>query len=383
MSSIKIDGERIVFYEPSDDPSDVINLKKPEVRVKTKIDGNNIKIDLQGQSVDYSVSNAIRLTIMTMIPVFAYHRSMLTVEKKDRGYSNSYNNDTIETILENTPIYDIFHEFDILDPENYLPNDVLRTIYSSFVQEKYEDIRDIESKITNMQINKDGTYRKQEEPNKKIPKIIFSLVAENRDPVKTFYVGTHDAKFTIDGEPSDSYLKRGRIDLFKLGPGESISLTVQAVLGISIMNGIHNATDIVVSRMVEDDENHWIIEYNSLGQLTPKSIFKKACIILIRKLDLLGKFIDENYKNKIQKDQYVEINISGEDHAMGNVISTTLKKSKDVKEASYTKPHELVSAIVIQYKLEENSKLKDPIDALLDVLNYLMNVFEMIEKTIK
>jgi len=382
MSVIKVDGEKITLYKQSDDPSDSIDLKKPDVKVKLHIDKNKIEIDLKGQSVDYSVSNAIRLAILTLIPIFRFHRTKLKVEKKESGYSNSYNNDTIETILENTPIYDINHDLDILDPENYLPTEVHKTLYSNFIQEKYEDMKDIETKSSlSAIINKDGTYQKNNE-KKKFPSIVMSLTKINTDPIMTIYANTHDAKLTIDGVVSDSYLKRPRIDLFQLRPNESISLVAEAVLGISIMYGIFNATDIAVS--IEKDSNYYQIKYKSLGQLKPIAILQKACIILVTKLELLMAFIIDNYSGKIKKEQYVEININGEDHTLGNLISTTLKKTKDVREASYCVPHQLVANIVIQYKLEENSKIDDPIDVFIEVLQYLINIFNSInDQTLK
>jgi DNA-directed RNA polymerase subunit L len=378
--TITYNDEKITLYKKSDNPSDDIDFKKVDVKVKIKInkeDENEIKVDLIGRSVDYAISNSIRLVIALYIPVFCFHRTKLKVEKKESGYSNSYNNDKIETIMENCPIYDIEFDEYIMDPETYLPTEVHKTMYSSFIQETYEDIKDIENKsLAGVLINKDGTYGSSDAENNKIPKVLFSLSKINNDPVLTIFATSHDGKLTINGKSSNSYRNKPRIDLFMLRPGESINLTAEAVLGISIINGIYNATTYPVS--LEETENHYVIKYATLEQSSPKKIFKKACAILIRKLELLLEFIAGNYRDKITKDQMVEININGEEHTMGNLLSTTLKKSKDISEASYTMKHQLVNNITIQYKLEEKSKLTDPIDALLDVMQYLIDLYSAI-----
>ena len=380
MDSLTIDNEQFILYKKLDDSD--INLKNTDVKVTVHAKDPSIKITLKGKSIDHSVSNAIRLAILMYIPVFNFHRSKLQVEKKESGYSNSYNNDRIETIVENCPIYNIEFDEYLLNPDIHLPPDVNKTIFSNFTQEKYENITDLDNNRTkntppgpqSEKMGTKGTEGTQDRESEiKIPKIIMALTKINTDPLKTIFATTHDCKLTVNGKNSDEYKKHDRIDLFLLHPGESISFIVEAVLGISLMYGIHNSTTVVVSK--EISENHYELLYDTLGQIASIDIFRKACSILIRKLELLNEFIASNYRNQVETNQYVEIQIKGENHMLGNTLSTTLKKSRDIREASYVMPHSLDNLIIIKYKLNDDSKIKDPIDAILHVIEYLIKIY--------
>lgn len=60
-------------------------------------------------------------------------------------------------------------------------------------------------------------------------------------------------------------------------------------------------------------------------------------------------------------DNYLELQIDGEDHTLGNLLAGLLRNIDGVVYASYYQPHPLVQSIVL--KIMTNGKL-NPLDAL-------------------
>jgi len=77
---------------------------------------------------------------------------------------------------------------------------------------------------------------------------------------------------------------------------------------------------------------------------------------------------------------YLELEITGEDHTLGNLIAGSLRKVQGVKYASYYQPHPLIDAISI--KLMTDGTIK-PLDALLKAIEIAKGTSERFAEEIQ
>lgn len=344
-----ITNDQIDIYS---DPKININKLKPE-------HPNELRIEIDGPNVDSSIVNALRRTILMSIPIYAFHRSNIFIEvEKSR---HMYNNDLIYNLIETLPIFDIPNYFDLEDPEIFLPTEVMKNLFSNFVQDKYTE-------ETNNENNNEN------DANKKLFKIELSINIKNNTGTYKF-VTTHDAVLKVDGKVVNSYLIRKPISILVLKPTEEISLRAEANLGISKMNASYEATTNAIHEEITPTRYH--LWYETLEQLDKNIIFTKACIILTKKLEYLRKFITDKYSEERDINEIIEIQLFGEEHTLGNLLATILQKCEFVEKAGYSMPHPFIDQLVIAYKLNENSKI-GPIKVLVDCIDYLIRVFQTI-----
>lgn len=346
-----------VFLFDSNIPNDKIDIHSdPDVRIKNLKPRNNneLRIELEGLSVDYSVVNAIRRTILMSIPIYGFHRSNIFIEVEKSKHM--YNNDFIYNQIETLPIFDISNDFDLENPEIFLPNEIMKSIFGSFVPEK--------------NIAETGT--KIDEP-KKMSKIELSINIKNDTDTDRF-VNTHDAILRVNGKVSDSYKIRKPICILVLKPGEELSLRAEANLGIAAMHSIYEATTNAIHEEITPTKYH--LWYETLEQLDKNVIFTKACIILTKKLQNLMEFIKNNYEDKEVTD-LVEIRLYGENHTLGNLLATVLQKCQYVEKAGYQMPHPFINEIIIIYKIFPKVKY-GAIKVLINCIRYLINLFQTI-----
>lgn len=346
---------------------DIYSEPKPKVKQITPDDPEEFRVRLEGKCIDNSISNAIRITILKRVPVYAFNRTNIYVENEKSKHM--YNNDMLYLQIETLPIFDIPNYFDVEDPEIFLPTDTMKEIFGKFIQPKNVLIDDSENEPRN-------TTQEKKDPNKKLMEIEFSLNVKNITDTYKF-VTTHDAVLKIDGKISKSYKKKEPISIIVLKPDEEISLRAEANLGVSVMTASYEATTNVVCKKITPSK--YEIYYETLGQLNSAIIFQKACTILVTVLKNLHKYIKKKYTTEPDKSEYIKFDLYGIDHALGNMIATTLQKCEHILEAGYTKPHPFVESIVITYKLKPKAKI-GPIQLFLDTLTYLIGLYENIKE---
>lgn len=348
------------FVFDSTVPNDIINIyKDPEVSVrKLKPENENeFRIEIEGKSIDNSVVNALRRTVMMSIPIYAFHRSNVFIEvEKSR---HMYNNDLLYNQIETLPIYDIPNYFDLENPEIFLPTEVMKNLFGKFIQEKYMDEK-IDVEKTDI--------------DKKLFKIEMSINTKNNTGSDKF-VTTHDVVLKVDNKIANSYKIRKPIAIMVLKPTEEISMRAEANLGIAKMYASYEATTNAIHEEITPMKfNLW---YETLEQLDKNIIFTKACIVLTKKLEYLRKFIKDKYNEERDLSETIEIQLYGEDHTMGNLLATVLQKCEFVEKAGYLMPHPFIDKIIISYQLNPKSKI-GPFQVLVDCIDYLVKLFQMI-----
>jgi DNA-directed RNA polymerase subunit L len=347
----------------SDVKNDRVDLRaEPDVNIQkiTTKDIRTLKMILEGKSIDNSIVNAIRRSVLMYVPIYGYYRTNIHIEQTKSKHM--YNNDMIYNQIETLPIFDIPNFFDLEDPETFLSDDVMKSIFSRYIQDAYEDMEEIERR------EKEPI---RTDPNKKQFKIEFLLNVKNTTD-EDLFVSTHHAIFKIDDKTSNNYKNHEPICLFVLRPTEEISLRAVANLGIAKIHAAYEATDNAVHRFINPSK--YELEFKTLGQLDKHIIFQKACIILIKKLEMLKSYIHKKYPEEPDKDAFVEIELAGEEHTIGNLLATVLQKCDSVKEAGYVVKHPFTEIVTIRYRLEPKSKA-GPITIFKDCIAYLIKVY--------
>nr|WBF70853.1 hypothetical protein [Megavirus caiporensis] len=343
--------------------SDLIDIySEPNITIK-HLEPTNIhelRLEIQGKSIDCSIINAIRRSIYLYVPIYGFHRSNIHIEA-DRS-RNMYNFDMIYNLIETLSIFDIPNYFDLENPETFLTNEVMRNLFGKFIQDKHRF--DDES----------NTNQELDDSKKKLFKIELSLNIKNNTGSDRF-VTSHDAILRVDGIVSNSYTKREPICILVLKPSEEISLRAEANLGIAKMYASYEATTNVTYD--EIDKNKYVLWYETLEQLDKNTIFLKSCTIIIKKLQNLKNFISNNYQENQDPNKEIVIELYGEDHTLGNLLEKVLQKCEFIEKAGYNMPHPFIDKIVVSYKLYPGSTM-NPIKIFIDCIEYLINVFELI-----
>ena len=347
-------------------PNDRINIYGDiDVTIKKlkPLTDNEFRVELSGMSIDNSIVNAIRRTIMMNIPIYGFYRSNIFIEvEKSR---NMYNNDMLYNQIEMLPIFDIPNYYDLENPEIFLPTDIMKNLFSKFIQERNDP------ELTDEEI-------KAVDANKQLFRIELSLNVKNNTG-NDIFASTHDAVLKVNGAISDSYKRRKPISIIVLKPTEEISLRAEANLGIAKMYASYEATTNAILDEISSTKFH--LWYETLEQLDKTTIFVKACTILSKKLEFLKKYLAQKFTEDLNNSEVIEIPIIGEEHTLGNLLATVLQKCEFVEKAAYKVPHPFIDEVIIIYKLFPKSK-KTPIRVLQDCIEYLITVFQSISHNV-
>lgn len=273
-----------------------------------------LRLELGGRNIDQSVVNALRRTILLYIPIYAFHRNNIVI---DHGKSyHMYNSDLLFNQIETLPI------FDVSEDEHHIEMSV-----------QFE--------------NKGDDYH---------------------------FLSTHDVRLEINGREVKNYHKRPPISILVLKPGEKISFKAIANRDIAKNNAIYEATTNVY--FVQKDRHQYVLIYETLGQLHQNTIFTRACQILIERLKQFKKSVKAQ-KISIESDKPVEIRIVGEEHTLGNLVTSVLQKLPGMIKAGYTLPHPFHDEVLLVYQTRDHERA---IEILIAAVDYLVRIFQIIRE---
>lgn len=338
--------------------NDKIDVHNPKVSLeKLPFDRDNFVVKLKG--IDNSIVNSLRRTILQYIPIYGFNRSNIVIDSHRSHHM--YTNDMIYNQIESLPIYDISNDFDLEDPHIYLSTKVMLSLFGHYSQQKISATTDTEKAVAD---------------NKKLFNIEIVISYKNTTS-KNHFLSTHDITLRVNGKVNKSYLARDPIAILVLKPGEELYLNAKANLGTAIMHAAYEATTNAYHIKDRKDPSIYTLKYSSLGQIDEQTIFKKACTILIKKLELFRDYVKDNHTT--DKNQ-VEINIYGENHTMGHLIATALQKYKYVEKAGYSMPHPFMDSVKILYVVGDTDK--KPLRILTNCVDYLITVYQMLRDQI-
>jgi DNA-directed RNA polymerase subunit L len=322
-------------------------------------DINKFHITLKGKDVNAAIINTIKRVIMTEVPTFGYHRNNIKIESN----TTVTNNDMMRLIIEMIPIYEIEHQIDLFDKISFLQR-------HKPIADKHNILAIYDNKGKEIPIKDDEKYIKSinsdlnnEVYNKNIK--LSAKVHNKSNEIKN--ITTHDCEFTVDGDIRNTYKKQNPILIARLKPNDKISFTATAELGIEKYGALWATSVIDKYKKISDTE--WEFAFHTMGTLSTKSIFNKACNIIIKKLDIIRKYIMDTYADnaEMKKKNDISIILHQETHTMGNLISETLRNHDNVKSAAYNMPHLLIEEVIIYLFTETTNPLK----TFEEVMNYL------------
>ena len=147
------------------------------------------------------------------------------------------------------------------------------------------------------------------------------------------------------------------------------------------MNATYEATTNVISKDISPTK--YEITYETLGQLDGLTIFHKACIILIHRLENLHEYLKATYPtDPADSTDMIKITLQGEEHTLGYLLQTTLQRSeKFIAEAGYTIAHPQIEIVDLIYSVKPKSKI-GRIEVLIETISYLIRLYKNIEHSV-
>jgi DNA-directed RNA polymerase subunit L len=392
-------------------------MAKPRVNIIATDDPAVFKFQLL--FTDTSVANAIRRTILTDIPILAMQtflddNNIITISKNTSRFNNEfikqrlscipimfpkpYNdddekefNETIEYLIENYEIK-LNVKNDNRDDKHikYITTEDFKIInkQSEENEDKLAKIMFQKSPITNeyillarlrpsMSEDIDG------EELEFTTKLKMSKAKDN-----SCYNATHTCyyKCIVDKEKAKEEWKK---KLEKLKKKEKITLEE-----IKVIEKDWNILDR--NRIIRPNEFEFTIE--TIGQYTNEFLVRKACNIIMEKLDIFITSIKEEDNKLINKSDNTiphcyDITLKNEDYTIGNILEYMLyyiyynNKSSDninLIFCGFKKPHPHINDSIIKIAFENEISNEDIIKILeLVVENLKNNIFNIILNEIK
>jgi len=312
--------------------------------VREKIDTDDtFRIVMKGMSVDNSVVNALRRTILMNVLVYGFDRKNIFIENEKCVYM--YNNDLIYNQIETLPIFDVPNNFDL---EN----------------------------MGELTINENSGDK-----NKKLVNIEIFLNVKNVSDVPR-YITTHDIVIKINDKISKGYQNHDALSIIVLKPYEEVHLRAVANLDNSITDAAYEATTFAYHHEISSME--YVLTFDTLGQLDKEVIFAKACLILIKKLNALQNYVEEldRVNPPDEKLKVGEYELFGENDTLGNLLATILQKCSYTEIAGYVTPHLFIDHVVIRFRLGKKVSFT-PSQVFIAAILHAKKIFEHILKITK
>lgn len=307
---------------------------------------SSLTLGISGDSVDHSVVNALRRVVLTDIPIYGFYRSYMEIEKN----TSIFNNDQMRLRLGMIPIPKLSTNIDFLDKKHY---PYISGVYGSIKPDKEiekhpDDDMDIHLYIT-------ASNPEQDELN----------------------VTSNDCKVYVNlEEKADVYDSENPLLIIKLRRNEEFKCHLSAKLGIAKLNNCWASVGTCYYDRIAD--NNYTFTMESLGQLSETEIFQKACRIILFKLETTRDFFKALPPDEETKSDKLIVKMEGENHTLGNLLTTTLQRHQKVLEAGYKMEHPSVDEIVIEITGDKTKPLK----IMFEVIDYLKELFEKLSKSL-
>jgi DNA-directed RNA polymerase subunit L len=304
-----------------------VSVKQLQYKDKPKTD-SYLELEFKGSDINHVIMNTLRRTILLNLPNYAFNPENIQIETNTSGY----NNDMLRLRLSNMPTLN-------LEPSE----DTLKLL------------DDLEN---NKNIILDKT---------------LSMVVEYENKTTDIVpITTRNANFFINNDIAPEY----PIDflIVKLKPNQKIKLVATTNLDIPKKNDIY--TSVAICTYEYEEENNIIFKLESRGSLTEYEIIKRACKIIIIKLELiLDKLLKTNFTNKSNG----SIILEKETFTMANIITDGLQNHKNIEFAGYKIDHLLIEEAEIKYATDG----KDIRDILKETMTKQIKIYQKIISQLK
>jgi DNA-directed RNA polymerase subunit L len=329
-----------------------INVKLLEQ--DNELGNSRLEFKLSGPNINYIITNTIRRTTMSNIPIYAFN------EFKFDKNSSVFHNNYLKLRLCNMPVWGIENNVDFIDNT---PLEVKQESEEYNYNEEDDVEIDVEKKLTASTL-----------------KLLTMYINAKNKTNEIITVTTADAKFYYNEKQIGTPYKTA-IPIVKLQPNQEIAFSSITELGTEEKDAMFSAVCISVYKEVKEDEFDFVIE--SRGQITEKRILEVALINIDKKLKNFSKMLlEENKTLDMNNDEANKgmIIINNEDHTLGNLISRGMQLHKSVEFGGYNLPHPLAKKVHLHYKLVKGAKINKVLE---DVIEYYLELFSEIRKAIE
>jgi hypothetical protein len=312
---------------------------------KDRYDKTILKLEISGNNIHYTILNSLRHASIGYIPIYALHPEKINIIKK---------ND------EKKPIYDPTY---------------MKCRLSQF------SVRNIECgvKYLEQKYYKDIDFNNYEKHPDDIMEIEYYINVKNDKNVQVLNITSEEMSMKVNGKTVRSDLNVP-ILLIKLRPNEEFECSMKAVLSIGNSNAIFDACHCYYDQ-INDNKFNFVIESN--GQISEYEIFKKACDVLIIKLQIIYDNIKNNEDNiRVMEDNVMVIDFENESHMTIGPVNYLLQCYEKTVEYSGITLYDgfLQNNIRLRLKTRKNVS---PFVELYKSINETIVIFSELKKKIK
>lgn len=286
---------------------------------------DKLHIEFSGKEVNYVLINTLRRIIIQHIPTYAF--------------------DKIE-FIKNTSIFN---------------NDILRIRYHNFpIQNIENNTVELYNDILNNTLDDD-----------KITNLTMYVDVKNTT-LENMNVTTDDVEF-FNKEKKIKSIYKDPLLLIKLKQNEEIKFTANINLNIGKTHIKYSPVTNCIYEEIND--NKFILKLYSTKQIEEYEILKRACLVLINKLNLINNQIPKN-----NKDIEGVLEFKEENHTIGNLLSRLLQDHSNIIYAAYKMEHFLINNVIIQFKTNGAKNINDILNYIIKEeiakLNYIINLIK-------
>jgi len=298
---------------------------------------NQLNIILSGKDINNVIVNTLRRSLMSSIPIYAFHHDDMTFDVN----TSIFNNDMLKDRFRNIPIFNIDND-------------------ESTVA-KFDDLETLKNRITDKANNL----------------TMFINIKNNKESILN--VTTDDAVFYYKGKQISSPYKKPLL-LVKLKKGHELKCTCISSLNIGKNDGIYNGS-MAYHYYDEAHPNNFELEIFSNRQVDELELLKRSCKIIINKCSKLEQLIISN----LEKEENIEVlnkgllKLQNENATIGTLISYYLQDQKGIEYGGFNIPFLYLNEILIRYRTDG----KDIKDIIKKTFTQIKGIFSHIEKEIK
>lgn len=299
-----------------------------------------LKLEISGKNINFPIINALRKICINQIPIYAFHTDKINILRNNSVFDNTYMRERLSQL----PITKI-NEIKLL---NFLP------------LKYYKDVN-----------FNDKNFERHHEDTTNIE---YYIKAKNDGPDKILNVSTNNLQININNEKinnSEKYSEKNPLLLIQLRIGEEFECSLKGVLAVGEYNSIFNASSCYYD---EIDENKFIFNIESSGQITEYNILIKGCEIIVEKLKIIKENINnQQYKNINMENNSLILELINEDYTCGGPINYLLQNMKEVIFSGITKPNFMEKNLLLKIKTDKST---DPFKVLNKAIDESISLYE-------
>jgi DNA-directed RNA polymerase subunit L len=340
-----------------------MNVNVSVVEKQKQINGlesNFLRIRIEGKDINYTIPSTIVRTVLSILGSYTFDEKYIDITSN----SSVYNNSIMRSRLMNFPLIN----------RDYKHCDILNTVSDT------DRVLELEERFNTSKTKFEETSLLEEEDDFSSNLHMFVNAKNTTDSIMNVSTDDDSVTFQSNGRQIPSIYPRRSL-IIKLKPGEEFICSCVAVFNLPIVHSAYSPVSTIGHR--EESETSFIIKLQSSRQLSEEEILRRACRVIIIKLQNFMKRVTHKILSEIDKNSEIEstgkITIENENHTIGNVIARAIQDNKYIESASYLVDHPEVDEVVLIYKTQGK-----PFTVILkEETNKLISIYTQISHKIK